>query len=177
MYSPIIGTFIRCHRPAILAGAIRSSTYCRFDRTGLEMTLDLPRGAAHLAHLRPASGPGRRRKQALGHPPRISCVLCVHFILSPDRSSSWQDKLTFGNTLNQSPSRFFQHPVLSKTRSSHNSQERSHTTLPADLSSSRVPRQIQYQSLRRPHFRDGWYREREGGEDNENARTGHVSPA
>ena len=89
VHSPIIGSFIHCHGPAFLAATIRSPTYCRCDSTGLETTLDIPRGAAHLAHLDRASSPGRSRAQARGHPRR---ALCVHsssvLIAAPQLSAS-----------------------------------------------------------------------------------------
>ena len=66
----------------------------------LEATVDCPRGAAHLAHLGRALSPERRPAQGQGPPRRASWALFVHFILSPDRGSSTQGKLTFYITLN-----------------------------------------------------------------------------
>ena len=59
-------------------------------------------------------------------------------------SFSALSKLTFNITLNHPPSRFLRSAVLSKVRFSRYPERRSHheTTLPADLSSSRAPRQV-----------------------------------
>ena len=88
VHSPIIGSFIHCHGPAFLASTILSLTYCHCDSTGLETTLDIPRGDAHLAHLDRASSPGRSRAQARGRPRR---ALCIHsssvLTAAPQRSA------------------------------------------------------------------------------------------
>jgi hypothetical protein len=82
VHRPIIGSFIHCPRTGFLAATIRSSTYRHCDRTGLDATLEFPRGAAHLARLDRALGPRRRRAGARGHPRRASRALCVRFILA-----------------------------------------------------------------------------------------------
>ena len=74
-------SFIHCPCTAFFAATIRSFTYYRCDRAGLDNTLDFPRGAAHLAGLDPAFGPRRQHAQTRGHRRRAPRVLCVHFIL------------------------------------------------------------------------------------------------
>ena len=75
---PIIGSFIRLPCTTFLAVTIRSSSYRTRNRTRLDTTLGLPRGAAHLARFDRELGPRRRRARARGHPRRASRTRFVH---------------------------------------------------------------------------------------------------
>jgi hypothetical protein len=92
VHRPIIGSLIHRPRAPFPATAICSSTYRRRNRAGLDTTVELRRGVAHLAGLDRALGPRRWCARAGGHSRRASRTLYVHLSLFlspwPDRNSS-----------------------------------------------------------------------------------------